>query len=267
MAKQSGLHQIRGKVGEHSYYRQTGISSGLIRSINQGMSERVKTSEEYANTRLNNHEFGAACNVAGLLGKMVVPKFRPMILPFSQSKMAKNILKLARQNTEQWGQRTVSSAQTAQLAATLSAQSKRDPGEFLSLGIDSLVASNFEATCSISASQATMMKSLGIDRITVYATLYNLATGNWNDVTKEMHSGYSQIEDSVTVFDETVITAGTDMDSSETVNYGAFVPAPGHTAHRILVFVVLPLREIDGTTHVLQEYCSFYAMQLPAYVP
>lgn len=42
MAKQSGIHQIKGKVGEMSYYKQSGVSSGLIRSINPSMSGRVK---------------------------------------------------------------------------------------------------------------------------------------------------------------------------------------------------------------------------------
>ena len=72
MAKQSGLHQLRGKVGEHSYYRQTGISSGLVRSINQGMSARVKNDEAFLNTRLNNAEFGQAGRIASVLSDIVV---------------------------------------------------------------------------------------------------------------------------------------------------------------------------------------------------
>ena len=133
MAKQSGLHQIRGKVGEHSYYRQTGVSAGLIRSINQGLSARVKNGPEYANTRLNNREFGAACDVAGILGKLVVPKFRPMILPFSQSRMAKAVLEIAREHVQNWGERVVTSEDTSRLCDVLTAQSKRSTDEFVTL--------------------------------------------------------------------------------------------------------------------------------------
>ena len=109
MAKQSGLHQLRGKVGEHSYYKQTGVASGLVRSINQGMSARVKTSEEYANVRLNNAEFGQAGRIAKVLGQFITPKYRPMILPFSQSKMCKIILDaIKKDTTHPWGQRNLS---------------------------------------------------------------------------------------------------------------------------------------------------------------
>ena len=264
MAKQSGLHQIRGKVGEHSYYRQTGISSGLIRSINQGMSARVKNSEEYANTRLNNTEFGAACNVAGLLGQMVTPKFRPMILPFSQSRMAKEILRLARENAENWGQRVVSSAQTPQIAATLSAQSKRNPEEFVSLGVtrSSAVLATIES--SWTADQATLMSSLGIDHITVTAVQYNLATGQWDPLGGIMRTGYLERVSSADIWADSPVVAGTSDSNSEDLNVGSFVPAAGHAGHQLVVFVVLPIRTINSVPHILQEYCSFYAVQLPA---
>lgn len=267
MAKQSGLHQIRGKVGEHSYYRQTGISSGLIRSINQGMSERVKTAEEYSNTRLNNHEFGAACNVAGLLGKMVFPKFRPMILPFSQSKMAKDILKLARQNSNTWGQRTVSSSQTDQIAAVLSAQSKRDVNEFVNVNVVAVSANDFDLHADYTAEQATLMASLGINKITVYASVYNLATGNWNPIAGEMATGYFSRAEFVTPFDSADVVAGTGESNDETGTVPAFIPEANHSGHQIAVFVVLPIRSINSVDHILQEYCSFTAMTLPERLP
>lgn len=267
MAKQSGLHQIRGKVGEHSYYRQTGISSGLIRSINQGMSSRVKTAEEYANTRLNNAEFGAACNVAGLLGKMVTPKFRPMVLPFSQSKMAKDILKLARQNTNTWGQRTVSSSQVSQICDILSAQSKRNADEFVNFSV--LRSSAVEASVSVSytADQATLMSSLGINKLTVTAVQIDLATGNWNALAGEMATGYFYRNDKVLPMDEQSVVAGTGVGNSEDMSVTSFVPEANHSGMQIIVFVVLPSRTINSIDNILQEYCSFIAMPLPAYVP
>lgn len=267
MAKQSGLHQIRGKVGEHSYYRQTGISSGLIRAINQGLSSRVKTAEEYANTRLNNAEFGAACNVAGLLGQMVTPKFRPMVLPFSQSKMAKDILKVAREHTENWGQRVVTSADTARLCDILSSTSKRNPGEFLSLGVTRISAVAADMTFVYTEDQTALMSSLGITHLSVVGVQYDLATGQWNPLALEMATGYLYKRDVAYPLNETPIVAGDSQSGTEEIAVANFTPEANHSGHQIVVYVVLPGREINGTVHILQEYCSFVAMPLPAYVP
>lgn len=264
MAKQSGLHQIRGKVGEHSYYRQTGVSSGLIRSINQGMSERVKTSEEYANTRLNNTEFGAAGNVAGLLGQMVQPKFRPMVLPFSQSKMAKAILKVARQNTADWGKRVVTSDDTAKLCDILSSTSKRNPNEFVSLSVTRDSLTQATVGYAFTADQASLMASLGITNLTVVATQFDLATGQWNPLALEMATGYFYQRDSVRPVDNDGIVAGVENSGSETMEVNQFTPEANHSGHQIVVFVVLPSRQINGVAYILQEYCSFVAMPLPA---
>lgn len=262
MAKQSGIHQIKGKIGEHSYYRQTGVSGGLIRSINQGLSARVKADAAYANTRLNNQEFGAAANTAALLGQMVTPKFRPMILPFSQSKMAKEVLRLARENTESWGQRTVSSSQTAQLAATLAAQSKRNAAEFASCVVEYVENNAFDAIVSYSPEQVVLMNSLGITGFSVSILGYNLATGNWNPIGLQMMTGYlEKVEDYNVDF---AALQPTGDSTSETLTIPSFVPAAGHSAHQMVVFVILPYRTINGTNHIMQEFCSFTAVELPA---
>lgn len=264
MAKQSGIHQIKGKIGEYSYYKSTGVQGGLIRSINQGLSERVKKSAEYANTRLNNQEFAAAANVAGLLGKMVVPKFRPMILPFSQSRMAKEILKVAREHTINWGQRVVTEDDTARLAEILSAQSKRDAKEFISVDLDRTAADSLDAIGEISSEQSTLMSSLGITNLTIRASLFDLATGQWVPFAQVMSTGYVNYKNNATVFDSENIIAGNAYESSETMSVEEFIPAPNHAAHQIVVFVIMPERTINNVTHILQEYCSFVAMPLPA---
>lgn len=263
MAKQSGLHQIRGKVGEHSYYRQTGVSSGLIRSINQGMSARVKTGEEYANTRLNNVEFGAACNAAGLLGQLVVPKFRPMVLPFSQSKLAKELLRLARQNSDDWGQRTLAADQVQQICDALNSTSKRNFDDLVYAGVVRSSLTAGEVSAGWTADQATTMVSLGISKVTVAARVYDLATGKWNDVVKEMATGYFYTRDVVNPRDEDSVVAGVASESTESITTDQFIPAPNHAGMQIVVFVFLPMKEINGTLYTLQEYCSFKAMPLP----
>ena len=126
MAKQSGLHQIKGKVGEFSYYRQSGIANGLIRSINPAMSGRVKTGAEYANTRLNNAEFGQACRIAAQLISAITPKYRPMILPFSQAKLAKSVLDLIKQTDDTWGERNLDDPQAQSVSPLVNALAKNN---------------------------------------------------------------------------------------------------------------------------------------------
>lgn len=265
MAKQSGIHQLRGKVGEHSYYRQSGIIPGLMRSINQGMSARVKTAEEYANTRLNNVEFGAAGNVAGLLGQMVVPKFRPMVLPFSQSKMAKDILKVAREHTENWGQRVVTSDDTQKLCDILTSTSKRNANEFVSVSITRSSATAATLSVSMTTDQATLMASLGINFLTVTAKQYDLATGQWSPVGNIMTTGYMYPRESVVPFEDVSVVSGGDESTTEDIVVSDFTPEANHSGHQIVVFVVQPARKVGTSMHTLQEYCSFVAMPLPAF--
>lgn len=264
MAKQSGIHQLRGKVGEHSYYRQSGIVPGLMRSINQGMSARVKTADEYANTRLNNVEFGAAGNVAGLLGQMVVPKFRPMVLPFSQSKMAKDILKVAREHDENWGQRVVTSDDTQKLCDILTSTSKRSAAEFVYFSVSNPSQGKTTIEAGFSVDQANIMSSLGITDLTLTARLFDLATGQWVPQAGIMSTGYFKFVDSVDPISEENVSAGQGYDNTEELAVPEFIPEANHSAHRILVFVVLPIRKVGASRHVLQEYCSFAAMPLPA---
>lgn len=263
MAKQRGLHQIKGKVGEHSYYSQTGVSGGLIRSINQGLSARVKNDAAYANTRLNNSEFGGACGVAGALGAMVVPKFRPMILPFSQSNMAKKILELARGNGGSWGQRVVAATDTPELAEILTEQSKRNSFDFVSLTAERADASTLTVGYSFTATQATLMSELGINDIFIKAVQVDLATGKYVPTEGAVHKSYIRMRREYTF--EEGIGAGDTGSGTEDLTVTSFTPTPElYNAHQLVVFVVMPAREINGVSHILQEYCSFYAMQMPA---
>lgn len=263
MAKQRGLHQIKGKVGEYSYYSQTGVSGGLIRKINEGLSARVKSDAAYANTRLNNREFGAAADTSALLGKTVVPKFRPMILPFSQSKMAKEVLKVARAGSAVWGQRVVTSADTAKLCEILTAQSKLNASDFVSLSVSRESASQASAHAEYTPAQAALMESLGITDITISASQFDIATGQWVPLAQEMSTGYLVQNDLVYPFEDSTIDPNGNS-ANEDMDVATFVPAANHAGHQIVVFVVMPIRRINGNAHILQEYCSFAAFELPA---
>lgn len=264
MAKQSGIHQLRGKVGEHSYYRQTGIASGLVRSINQGMSSRVKNGEEYANTRLNNVEFGGACSVAGILGELVIPKFRPMILPFSQSKMAKDILDLARQTSLAWGKRVVSADDTPKICDILTSTSKLQMSNFCELTFTRNSETQIEVEAAISASQATQFASLGVNSLSFDITVFDVATGKYNNVTGKINKAYKRFRVAGNI--QLDITAGTSDSGTVTLTLPKFVPATPelYNDHRVIVVVMQPARTIAEVSHVLQEHCCFVAQALPA---
>lgn len=85
MPKQLGIHQIRGKFGELSYYKQKYIRPGLIKSINPNMSERLKTDPIFVNTRKNSREFGMCSNLAAAIINSLPSRseliLRPFLLP------------------------------------------------------------------------------------------------------------------------------------------------------------------------------------------
>lgn len=247
MAKQSGLHQLRGKVGEHSYYRQTGIVPGLVRSINQGLSARVKSGAEYVNTRLNNAEFGQACRIAGALGKLVVPKFRPMILPFSQSKMAKDILEVIKMGTGSWGQRNVSATDTDALIATLNSVAKND---FSTYGVR-LDQPNDSYTVD-SPTVTSKLLSIGADgydlricRCVVRAGVYSAAENK-----------YAQ----TIPLALTEVISGVDAEGGGEIEVTfPTLPAGPFVDLSFFLVIILPYREINSVKHVLQEACTYSA--------
>lgn len=67
MAKQRGIHQISGKINNLCYYEQKYVRGGLIRRINEAMSERLKIDPVFANTRVANKIFGGCSQYAKVL--------------------------------------------------------------------------------------------------------------------------------------------------------------------------------------------------------
>ena len=260
MAKQSGLHQLRGKVGEHSYYRQTGISSGLVRSINQGMSSRVKNDEAFVNTRLNNAEFGQAGRIASVLGQYISPKFRPMILPFSQSKMAKVILEYIKTDTTHpWGERNIVSNNSVESqAAALNSVAKN---RFEDFGLN-LVFDEENTTLEVTCTEETISKlaAIGADGL----KLRFLASSTWIGNYVQVSGKYFPTIRAAMTYDSDMVTP--QSGDSENFTY-ALHPAPPQTwpvlvAGRMGILIVMPYRTINNVEHTLQEYCTFKAFEI-----
>lgn len=262
MAKQSGLHQLRGKVGEHSYYRQTGITAGLVRSINAALSSRVKTDAAYANTRLNNREFGQAGRLASMLANYISPKFRPMVLPFSQSKMAKVLLEFIKlDTTASWGGRnlTVQNSGQAQVDA-LNAVVKNG---FEDWGIQ-ITGDEETTTVTFAPTTQTLEKVLSIG-----ASGFNLkfiASTSWIGTYSESDSKYAQSFARANVYEEPFSLDNLESLSDVEIQY-TLRPAPpagwpAFIAGRMGVAIVLPYREVNGVQHTLQEHCTYFAWEL-----
>ena len=259
MAKQSGLHQIRGKVGEHSYYRQTGVTNGLIRSINQGMSSRVKTSDEYANTRLNNAEFGQAGRIAKVLGRLVTPKYRPMILPFSQSKMAKIILESIKTDTAPWGQRNLSSNASDRIQAMVNALNAVSKGDFYEFGIT--VTTGELNQIIVSAQDALFepkLAGIGADGCNISIVQASPFIGKYIN-NREYADSYARGN-----------IKNQDFEVGDTsVSFVRSFPSPAPEGSiwmsgNFFVIVVMPYRMINNQSHILQEHCTFNAMAIPS---
>lgn len=259
MAKQSGLHQLRGKVGEHSYYKQTGIASGLVRSINQGMSSRVKTDEAYANTRLNNREFGQAGRLAAMLAQYITPKFRPMVLPFSQSKMAKVLLEyLKNDTTAPWGGRNLTTASSgdAQVAA-LNAVAKN---RFEDWGIH-ITGDEEKNSVAFETTEETLAKGAAIGA--TGALVRFIASTSWIGTYNANEQKYAPSYARGNRYDEDVNLERI-KDWSKQYILRPVPPEgwPAFQAERIGIVIILPYREIGGVQHILQEHCSYYSFLL-----
>lgn len=256
MAKQSGLHQLRGKVGEHSYYRQTGVASGLVRSINQGMSQRVKMSDEYANVRLNNSEFGQAGRIAKVLGEFITPKYRPMILPFSQSKMCKALLASIKQDTTNpWGGRNIPTTidGATVLVNALNAVRKNDPESYgCSINIvDDKLMLNFDDILS-----KAKLDAIGGDGFDVRV----IAASPW--IGKSIGSNYAGSFARSNIYDGTSMLPGGEWE----IDY-EFRPVPAVGSflfqQNFFVIIIMPYRTVNNAKYTLQEYCTYFASDVP----
>lgn len=256
MAKQSGLHQLRGKVGEHSYYRQTGIVPGLVRSINQALSGRVKTGEEFANTRLNNAEFGQAGRIAAVLGQFVTPKYRPMVLPFSQSKMLKVLIEAIKSKTGIWGQRNLTATDVEVVTQALNATHKNNPDDWgLSFGINSDDEFVVESDDTIFPAKLSSIGAQGADIVL-------LACRPWIGTFVASTGKYAASYARANIYKNYLDDGGTEI----TFDY-EFRAAPPQDWPAIyvdfFVVVILPYRMVDSTKYTLQEHCTFVAMDTP----
>lgn len=269
MAKQTGIHQIKGKIGEHSYYRQKGVASGLIRQINQGLSARVKTDEAFANTRLNNEEFKHANLLASVAFKTVPNRKRNMMLNFAVARMTKRALEAIKAGSGLWGDRRPSVAVDALSCEMLEKFAKAGEyhGEYGDVAITALTAQGagrVEFTLSEELIQSLIDD--GVNTITYVGQV--AAIGVTASGTEQYILGGTKIASventgSLTPGSEDVMALAFNVGNPTNVgmlpaSYTQLLSLSNYGFY--FVVSILPARTVDGAVHTLQEKCTYVAI-------
>ena len=259
MAKQTGLHQIRGKVGEHSYYRQSGVSSGLIRGINPGMSSRVKTSPEYANTRLNNKEFKTASRVAASMIDGVVPRMRPMFNTFKNAKLSASLLEIIKSKTTGvWGRRNIGVSDRAAACVAINKLAKNNFSNLLTVTLGEYDGDNDTQIFNVdSASSAVeVLQSMGATGLAY--TIHHVQVYEGNPTDDESARSENIVVLGPTT-EQQVAVENFPLDETEHVDHLSpdLTLLSTRTLLSFYCVVAMPIRTVGSTDHILQEGCTF----------
>lgn len=270
MAKQTGIHQLRGKVGEMSYYRTKGVNDGVVRRINQGMSQRVKSGDEYVNTRLNNAEFKNANSIASAAFNSVNNRKRGMMRNFAVAAMTKRALEDIKQGTQAWGVRMPVTELDKLICDMLENYAKggKYDGDF---GLASATALTKGGECSVeltwTAEQAQNLIAMGIDGFMMVVSKC-LAGEIVVDGSPRLFAGNAL---SVVEPSDLDPETGDGLTASILVNtptsvgmspsgYEFAKQDPKHGFYAVAT--ILPYRKQGSQMYVLQEYCTFFALPL-----
>lgn len=266
MAKQSGIHGIRGKINGVSYYSSKN-GGQLIRKINEGMSSRVKTAKEYANTRLNNAEFGAAGSLAGAIVRPISQRWRFILDSIATGKLVKAIKAAMMQDTASpWGERVVPLTEMAHLQDVFNGFSKNEmPQEVVNCLQNHLTftaATNTIATdesADISSDYAQQLLDKGATHFTSKVFAFNVRKPYIGADGKTYVPAEPLFVDiSGTFGDEHIaISQGNNIiQSNDEPNAPAVLNEETHLGG--VLVVVLPERKVGNEYYTLQELCSAY---------
>lgn len=270
MAKQSGIHQLRGKVGEMSYYKTKGLVSGIVRRINQGMSQRVKTGDEYANTRLNNAEFKNANAIATAAFNSVNTRKRGMMRTFAVAEMTKRALEDIKKGSQSWGIRMPATELDTLVCDMLENYAKggRYDGQFgsvLSAGLSAEGA--YEAHLELSIAESQALLNLGIDGFLVVPSKCLAGETIVDDLPRLFSGSAIGTPQSITPNISTIvsidITGSVSTPASVGMSPSGYEFAVSDRKHGFyLCLTFLPFRRVGSSQYTLQELCTFVAIPL-----
>lgn len=258
MAKQSGIHQLKGKIRGMSYYRQKGVEDGLARSINQGLSKRVKEDVAYANTRLNAAEFGSAGAFAGAAIRAISDRQRAMLKDFATGMVAKFVKDLiVLDSVNPWGQRQLEgTGWVDDLMQYINTFAKNDFGYYVGGVWDSSMAGEDQddplvpnAELASGWGQPLIAKGATGAYIDIYG--YQVVMDAEGKGAKKSVSNVQVIgSENVTIGESVTFTTGVALD------FNMQVVAERNVFPALLV-VVRPYKEINNKKYIMQELCTF----------
>lgn len=269
MAKQVGLFPLRGKIENKSFYKTAGVPETVIRNIPEGLSDRVKTAQEYANTRLNNEEFKNANWMATFLFNAVPNRRSSMFRRFAIAALTKRALEYIRAGSGVWGHR-IPTERFGAIALDLldnHAKSGSYNGEFGVISFSTEQSGQYDIQLEISETIVNQWISLGVNGIFAVSTR-GAGAEEVVDSSVRQYYGVSQPNVSQVPF-----TLGNEV--NEDLNN--FVPSPqtlgmspaGYTASQALpnngmfaIVTILPYRSEGGNLFVLQEYSTYAVLDL-----
>lgn len=137
MAKQRGIHQISGTVNNLTYYEQKYVRGGLIRRVNEGMSERLKTDPSFKNTRDKNAIFGMCSRIAAAVWQHFPELGRNCIRPSAHARTTRFIYRYVMQQGFQLGDTfTFTTDFSRRFVRFLNSQLRRRLDEYLPEALD-----------------------------------------------------------------------------------------------------------------------------------
>lgn len=273
MAKQSGIHELRGKVNGMSYYGSK-VGGSLVRKINEGMSARVKTGKEYANTRKNNSEFGMCGDFAGSIIKPITQRWRFILDSIATGMMVKTMKELAVLDTaSEWGKRVVKLANYGTLYEKFNSFSKNEMPAVITAVLNLGVQYNSAQTKVVLSGSGvctsdfiSQMDSIGATGYSIlcYALFVNKPA--FDAVAGTYTKAVSKIVEL-----STISAPNTDLELNNDLFSAAdqvLAESPVNTESQFagLLTIFMPLRKIGGQNSVLQQHCSAYLVPITAAV-
>lgn len=256
MAKGQSTFRQLGKIDGRKYYQIKGVDGIVSQSINQGMSNRVKNDAAYANTRLNNAEFGGAGSTAGAITRALSQKWRYLLVPFATGKLAKDVRSIMMQDaTGKWGQRgLIGTAWQSVLAEKVSTYSKNAVSDYSGLKLDCVFnsVSGLQVNYELANVHNEIVEAAGADGINLVLIGGKIDASAFDTASKHYTPAVSDLQIAPLAGGE---WGDTDSDGVSFEDFKASAQADNTMFCGIVV--ILPYKTVNGTEYIMQEHCSF----------
>lgn len=270
MPKQSSIFKIRGKMDGNAFY-YSGLGGYQFRKINPNMSSRVKTEDQFLNTRRNAAEFGAAGSMASAVCRANSYLFRYVSSNKLCGELTKLIDGLIRSNTSgTWGQRKVMASSMNQIQEMYNQFSKNQIPGFIKDFIKKHITfdnTNMQFICeaNLKSTADFELDLMNKGATGVYFYAYNMVVTNC--VYSSALNGYIKCVPYLESLATTRMISPLDGAGNKDIIYVSNAEleyAPQNVDHHCggMLFTMLPFRTVGGGQTILQDLCAAYWVAL-----